>query len=307
MTFTNPVMLSLALLLAALCYFVYRGLDGRKTAQTLAYSNLAFLREAIQPPKWPARLLLAGVILGALLLGSAAAGPHLVARVPAKDGNVVLCIDTSGSMTATDVAPTRADAAKAAARAFVSEVPNGTKIAIVAFSTGAELVQGLTSDRQQISDAIDRIPLPNGATAIGDALSLAAQQLPDRGHRVVVLITDGVNNRGVDPSEVAQFLASRHVPIYTIGIGTNDSGEVIPGTNQPATIDEDALRALAQEGGGAYARAADAAQLRDALARLGQTTVLEKKKIDASLPFAIAGGLLMIVTLLGGLAIGRFP
>lgn len=307
MTFSNPALLTLAAILVALCFFGYRALERRKTSQALAYTNIAFLREAMRAPQWPARLVLSALVVGAALLGSAAAGPHLIARVPAKDGSVVLCIDTSGSMTATDVLPTRADAAKAAARAFVGEVPQGTKLAIVAFSSGADLVQGLTSDRQQINDAIDRIPLPNGATAIGDALSLAAQQLPERGHRVVVLITDGVNNRGVDPLEVAKFLASRHVPVYTIGIGTNDSGEVIPGTNEPATIDEDALRAIAQAGGGAYARATDAAQLRNALSHLGQTTILEKKKIDASLPFALAGGLLMIATLLGGLAFGRFP
>nr|MDQ6930662.1 VWA domain-containing protein [Candidatus Eremiobacteraeota bacterium] len=175
------------------------------------------------------------------------------------------------------------------------------------FSTAAQAVQPLTSDRQEALDAVDRIPLPNGATAIGDALALAAQLLPKTGHRIVVLITDGVNNSGSDPTEIAKFLASRHVPVYTVGIGTNDSGQLIPGTAQAASIDEDALRALADVGGGSYAKATGASQLKDALARLGRTTILEKKKIDATVPFALAGGLLLIVTFLGGIAAGRFP
>ncbi|MDP9017642.1 MAG: VWA domain-containing protein [Candidatus Eremiobacteraeota bacterium] len=307
MSFSNPAMLAVAALLCILCYFGYRAFSGRKSAQALRYTNVAFFAESVPTPAWPARVLLTGVLLAAALLGSALAGPHFTALVPAKDGSVILCIDTSGSMTSTDVLPTRADAAKAAARRFISESPIGTKIGIIAFSTGAEVVAPLSSDRQQVLDSVDRIPRPNGATAIGDALALAAQQLPDKGHRVVVLITDGVNNRGVEPLEVAKFLGSRHVPLYTIGIGTNDSGQLIPGTGEAATIDEDALRGLADASGGAYAKASDAGQLQNALAQLGRTTILEKKKIDASLPFAFGGGVLLMITMLGALAIGRFP
>ena len=131
------------------------------------------------------------------------------------------------------------------------------------------------------------MPYPNGATAIGDALQLAARNLPPKGNRVIILITDGVNNAGADPSEIAQYLGAHHIPIFTIGIGTN-SGEIIPGTNQEATIDEDALRSYAQASGGAYARVESASQLRDALGRLGRITTLERKHVDASLEFAIA-------------------
>ena len=307
MSFSNPVWLIGALLLCVACLLAYRRLQQRKVNQALAYTNLAFLESAVASPRWPGRLIIAGMLMAVALMGSALAGPKIVARVPAKDGSVELCIDTSGSMTSTDVLPTRAAAAKAAARSFISETPEGTKIGLITFSTAAEVVQQPSRDRQTVLDSLERIPAPNGATAIGDALALAAQQLPDRGHRVVVLITDGVNNRGADPLEVAKFLAAHHVPVYAIGIGTNDSGQLIPGTSEPASIDEDALRAIANEGAGTYSRASDAAQLKSALAQLGRTTALERKQIDASLPFALAGGLLFVVTFLGGLAAGRFP
>ena len=307
MTFSHPLWLIFAAGLCVAVVVLLRRFDSRKNAQALAYSNIAFLDAALPGAVWPARVLLGGVILASLLLGMSPAGPHVTAWLPAKDGSVVLCVDTSGSMAAQDVAPSRSDAAKAAARRFIDEVPDGTKVGIVSFSTGAQTVAPPSADKQAVVDALDRIPLPNGATAIGDALALAAQALPDKGRRAVVLITDGVNNRGTDPMEVAKFLASRHVPVYTIGIGTNDSGQLIPGTTEPATIDEDALRALAAAGGGTYARAESAAALQNALGRLGRTTVLEKKKIDASFAFALAGGFLLMLSLLGGFAAGRFP
>ncbi len=104
--------------------------------------------------------------------------------------------------------------------------------------------------------------------------------MPPAGHRVVILITDGVNNSGTDPDEISQWLGAHHVPVYTVGIGTPNGG-LIPGTNEEATIDENALRGYAQASGGAYARAENATQLRDALAQLGRITSLQRKPVDA--------------------------
>jgi hypothetical protein len=94
--------------------------------------------------------------------------------------------------------------------------------------------------------------------------------------------------------------------VYTVGIGT-PAGGLIPGTNQEATIDEDALRAYAQASGGAYARAENAAQLQDALSRLGRITSLERKTVDASLGFALAAALGMLVAFFAGFGLGRYP
>jgi Ca-activated chloride channel family protein len=120
------------------------------------------------------------------------------------------------------------------------------------------------------------------------------------------LITDGVNNTGTDPLEMAQYLGAHHIPVYTVGIGTPNGG-LIPGTNEEATIDEEALRGYALASGGAYARAENATQLRDALARLGRVTSLTRKPVDASLGFTIGGALGMLAAFLAGFGLGRYP
>ena len=306
MSFERPAWLVAGLLAALAFALLYRALARRTSDADLAYSSIPFFREAVRPRAWIGRLLAAlwGVALACLAL--ALGGPHLTLPVPARDGSVFICIDTSGSMASTDVTPTRADAAKAAARAFIQEAPAGIKIGIIAFSGTAAVVQPLSADHDAVSQALDAVPLPNGATAIGDALQLAAQNLPPAGHRVVILITDGVNNTGVDPGEVAQWLGAHHIPVYTIGIGTPQGG-LIPGTEEEATIDEGALRAYAAVSGGAYARVENATQLRDALEHLGRTATLERRRVDGSFGFAVIAALGMLAAFTLGFGAGRYP
>jgi Ca-activated chloride channel family protein len=118
-------------------------------------------------------------------------------------------------------------------------------------------------------------------------------------------MTDGVNNRGRDPIAAAQALAGRGIRVYTVGIGTSGSGELIAGTSETAGLDEDALRAIAQDGGGFYVGAHDAQALRNAFGGLARATVWEPHAIDASLPLAWGGGVLVLATLLGGFSIGK--
>ncbi len=306
MTIDHPLRLGLGVVALIVFGVLYARLQRRATTHDLAYSSIAFFEIAAKPRTWIPRALQALwlVAFAALVLGIG--GPHLQLMLPAHDGSVFICIDTSGSMAATDVFPTRAEASKAAARAFVSESPSGTKIGIISFAGAAGVVVPLSADHQAVLSGLDEIPPPNGATAIGDALTLAARMLPRKGHRVVVLITDGVNNTGTDPMQAAQRLGAQHIPVYTIGIGTENGG-LIPGTNEEATIDEDALRGYAQASGGAYARVESATELRDALSTLGRTTSLQAKRIDASLPFAIAGAVGMVLAFLAGLGLGRYP
>ena len=130
-------------------------------------------------------------MLAILLGGIALAKPALVAVVPVHDAAVVLCIDTSGSMASTDISPTRSEASKAAARTFIAGVPAGTRIGIVAFSSAAAPLGPLTDDRDDARAALERLPDPNGGTAIGDALIVASHLLPPAGRRAIVLVTDG--------------------------------------------------------------------------------------------------------------------
>jgi Ca-activated chloride channel family protein len=305
MSFAHPLRLLLALAALAACAFAYRRAERRRSAQALAYSNLAFALEALRPARWPAALVFAAFVAGTAAELFALSGPRLIARVPAKDGSVVICIDTSGSMRARDVEPTRSEAALTAARAFIDAVPAGTKVGIVSFSSGADVIAAPTADLDAARDALGRVPPPDGATAIGDALTLAAQQFTGSGRRIIVLLTDGVNNRGSDPLEAAQTIGARGITIETVGVGSSGSGEIIPGTGELADLDADSLRAIARSGHGRYVEARDADALRDAFRSIALTTVWEKKRVDASLPLALAGGVVLVGTVLFGLAAGR--
>jgi Ca-activated chloride channel family protein len=306
-TLAHPLWLVAGVVLAALFLWLAQAASRRATASALAYSDLAFFERATGARRDPALWLALACAAGIVALGAALASPRFVALVPVRGVAVVLCVDTSGSMRATDVAPSRAEAAAAAVRAFVDAVPDGTRLGIVAFSSGAGVVAPLGDDKDAVRDAIGRIPPPNGGTAIGDALVTAARQLPASGRRAIVLITDGVNNLGSDPSQIAPQLGAAGIELDTIGIGTNDSGQFIPGTDEAATIDEEELRGIAAAGHGAYARAGDAAALRAHLGALAASTTRERRRVDASLPLAIAGGVLVILALGGGMIAGRFP
>jgi len=307
MSFSHPAMLLLTALVLTVLLLALRALAARRSAEALSYSNIAFLEIATASRiPWGAVLAVAWGFAFACM-GVALAGPHVVAPVIVRDGAVALCIDTSGSMASTDVRPTRAAAAVLAARAFVDGVPDGTRIAVIAFSSSAAVVMPASDDKDAVRESLDRIPPPNGGTAIGDALAIAARTLPAVRRRAIVLVTDGVNNAGSDPLAVAQELGAAGVTIYTVGIGTSGSGMLIPGTAEEADLDEDALRTIAASAHGAYARAADADALRAKLTDLARTSTREPRRIDASLPVAIAGGLLMIVASAGAFALGRFP
>jgi Ca-activated chloride channel family protein len=306
MTFAYPLV-ALGAIVAALA-FVALALRAqrRSRATALAYSDLAFLEAAAGRTPWTAIFALAWA-LAIVAGGVALARPAIVATIPVHDASVVLCIDTSGSMASTDVAPTRADAARAAALAFIDGAPSGTRIGLVAFSTSAIPLGALTDDRATAHDNLDRLPPPDGGTAIGDALAAAADLLPPAGRRAIVLVTDGVNNHGRDPLEAAQAIGAAGITIFTIGIGTNGSGALIPGTGEDAELDEEALRDIASAGHGTYARVADAEALRARLGALAQTSVRERRHVDLTLPFALGGGVLALGATLAALALGRFP
>jgi Ca-activated chloride channel family protein len=307
MTFAHPLVLAAALALAAA--FAALAVRGTRSARAAAldYTDLAFLERAVGRGLPWTGIFTAAWTAAIVLAGGALARPSIDAVLAVHDAAFVLCIDTSGSMASTDVEPTRSDASRAAAQTFIAGVPDGTRIGIVSFSTTAIPLGPLTADRDTALDALSRLPAPNGGTAIGDALAAAAQLLPPGGRRAIVLVTDGVNNAGSDPLEVAQQIGAQGITIFTIGIGTNGSGLLIPGTGEDAGLDEDALRAIAQSGNGSYARVGDAGALRDRLAALARTSVREHRRVDLTLPLALAASVLAFGGALGASALGRFP
>lgn len=299
---------ALAGILGALAFIALAAAGDRaRRADALTYSNLAFFERAAGRGM-PWRALFTGIwALTILAVGIAFARPSFIAMIPVRDASVVICIDTSGSMRSTDIVPSREIAARNATQSFVDALPEGTRVAVVAFSSAALPLSALTDDRNALHDAVDRIPPANGGTAIGDALATAARLLPPQGKRAIVLVTDGVNNTGQDPVQAAATIGAAGIAIDTVGIGTNNSGSLIPGTAEEAQIDEDALRTIAQSGHGTYALVGDASSLRDRLAHLALQTVREKRRIDAAFPLAAGAALVALVTVAGGLLAGRFP
>jgi Ca-activated chloride channel family protein len=240
-----------------------------------AYSNLPFLTAALRAPAWPGVALDAAAASALSLLLLAAAHPRYVVTVPA-GATLAICLDTSGSMNSRDVTPTRAQAALAALRSFAFAVPSGTRIGVVAFAGTAQIIAPPSSDRDTVFAALAAVPPPNGQTAIGDGLAAASTTLPASGPRGIVLVTDGTNNRGEDPGEVANRLRAAHVRLDIIGVG-------------PGALSELTLRAYAREAGGSFVRIRSADQFPTEMKRVAFEAATLRRARDCSPAFAIAG------------------
>lgn len=304
LSFAHPWMLLLLLPLGALAWWG-RSTEAAGRARALAYSSLPavapFARDVTRVLAW----LRALSYLAAALLAVALAAPRIVVPWPTHDAAAILCIDTSGSMGADDFMPTRAAAARAAARRFVDALPEGTRLGIVAFASTAQVVLPPTEDRAEQRLALERIPTPNGATAIGAALATAASLLPPRGRRAVVLLTDGENNRPPDPRRVAQTLGLRGVVVDTVGIGLAETTATIPGTNERAGLDAPGLEAIAAAGHGTYAQTSTAPELARAFARLARAVTWERRPVPLANACVGAALLLFVLGRAGRIALQR--
>jgi Ca-activated chloride channel homolog len=169
MTFLAPLLL-LGLLLVPILLALYVWAQRRRTRYAVRFTNLDLLANlAPRRPAWR-RHVPPVIYLGAIAaLALALARPTTVVATPREDATVLLTIDVSGSMRATDVAPTRLDAAREAARSFVAQLPEGIRVGIVAFATRAETLVAPTTDRDAVEAALQSLAARDG-TAMGDAL-----------------------------------------------------------------------------------------------------------------------------------------
>ncbi|HEX5275300.1 MAG TPA: VWA domain-containing protein [Candidatus Rubrimentiphilum sp.] len=272
MTFAHPVLAFLAALSLPFAFVWRRMPIASRGDKPYRYSNLPFMTAALRSPRWPIAALDLACALALSLLLAACAGPRLrtLARVPAA---VVFCIDTSGSMNARDVLPSRARAAAIAIRSFAGAMPSGTRAGIVAFAGDAQPIVGLTAERDAIIAALARIPAPNGQTAIGDGLLSAASMLPDSGPRAIVLITDGANNHGEDPRDAGRTLASSHIRLNAIIMGDAPFSQ---------TLRSYALKT------GIFFRVRGARDLTAPLAQIADTGFSAATVRDCTVPFTIA-------------------
>jgi Ca-activated chloride channel homolog len=244
MSFAWPYALIL-MLVAPLLLVVYLLLLRRRRRFAVSYASLALIREALPArSRWRRHLPFALLLAALLSLAVAAARPQAVVAVPMNRMSIILALDVSRSMCATDVAPNRLTVAQDVARAFVEDQADDTPIGIVAFSGLAQLVVPPTTDRKALVAAIDGFNAGRG-TAIGSALlrsidaiaehnpdvsrasfdarAPAQRALPPQGSYepdIIVLLTDGATTQGVDPIRAAQQAAERRIRVYSIGFGT---------------------------------------------------------------------------------------
>jgi Ca-activated chloride channel family protein len=258
-------------------------------------------------PGWRRHLpvVLAGAALAVLLV--ALAQPERTVAVPAEQARVMLVTDTSGSMQATDVRPTRLDAVKKAANNFIDKVPRKVRIGAVIFNDRATLAQTPTLERDAVRGAMNSME-PSGGTATGDALQVALNALRAKGPgkappAAIVLLSDGASVTGRDPVLVAREAKRLKIPIYTVALGT-DQGTIQVRQRggglktQSVPPDTQTMAQIAQISGAKTYTSTNSSELNTVYKKLGSQVALkdEKRQITAWLAGA-ALALLVVSTL----------
>ena len=339
MNFLWPDGLWTLLLLPALV-LAYLALLKRRKKTTVRLASLALVKQAMGAgPGWrrhlPPALLLAAVAV--LLVASAR--PMAKLKLPSREQTIILAMDVSGSMRATDVKPNRMVAAQEAAKTFVAGLPRNVRIGVVSFAGTAAVVQAPTLSREDVVASIDRFQMQR-ATAIGSGLILSLATLfPDEGidlsqitgarampetpdekktkkpftpvepgsyaSAAVILLTDGQRTAGPDPMEAAKMAAERGVKVFTVGIGTK-AGETIgfEGWSMRVRLDEDTLKSIANATRANYFYAGTAADLKQVYQGLSSRLVVETKETEISALLAAAGALLALMA--AGLSVWWF-
>lgn len=254
----------------------------------------------------PALLFLASVAV--LIAGLMK--PAVLVREPSDEAIVIVTMDVSASMWATDMYPSRMEASKAAAQLFVQELPEKMRVGVVSFSETSYLNQTPTNNRDKVQTAIKKLE-PRSGTAIGNGLltSLDAvygamgSELPDveKGYfapAVIVLLTDGENTDGIEPMDVVGQAVQHGIRVYTIGIGSPESSTLKRGAATiQARLDEDVLKQIAQMTQAEYYNAATEKDLRAVYQTLTTHLVTRIQPLDISFVFIAAAFFLGVLAL----------
>jgi Ca-activated chloride channel family protein len=240
-------------------------------------------------------------MLTLITLIGAFARPAFSERVPKEQASIVLVLDVSRSMSATDIQPDRMTAAKDAAIEFVRSLPARLRVGVAAFSNTAALISPLERDRAATEQVIRSLD-PIAGTAVGEGLLVALDEIRRRrgeGREIpaaVLLLSDGASNQGRPSIEVAQDAASLEVPVFTVGVGTTGATLDVGGRAVPVDLNEAELQAVAETTGGTYFRTADADALKAVYRDLGSKLGYEEETREAT---AIAAGIAMAFLLAG--------
>jgi len=305
MTFQSPLWL-LALLAVAALVAVYVVLQLRRKAYAARFTNVALLGTLVpRRPGWRRHLAFSVVALGLSALVLSLAVPSAEARVPRERATVVMAVDVSLSMQARDVEPSRFEAMKTAATEFVHALPERINLGLVSFAGTATTLVPPTTDRVQVSGAIERLDLAE-STAIGDAVfaSLTAIETfqasldapkGDLPPARIVLLSDGYNTVGREASQAIDAARKAGVPVSTIAFGTDYGTLDLEGETVPVPVDRATLEDIAKQTGGSYSEAASAAELEQVYSNLGSQIGYTTEPKDISPWFVRAGVLLALV------------
>jgi Ca-activated chloride channel family protein len=318
MSFVWPLFL-LALLVVPLVLAFALWQDRRRAKYAVAFTNLDVLASVVaRRHAWQRWAPLALFLLALAAASTALARPKANQWVPDENATVVLLVDTSGSMRARDVEPTRLDAATAAMRAFLDRLPDRFRVGLVEFSSVPEVLAEPTRDHQAVREAIDYLS-PDAGTAIGDGLDVATRlaqaTLSREGVRrnaqrklpaAVVLLSDGSQNRGVlRPLEAAHKAQRAGIRVYTVALGTPRGvvrfGFGPFGETVPVPPDEPTMRAIARATEAKSFTAKSAERLESVYKQLGSSIGRRRERREISSWFLGGAALL----LLGALAAGR--
>jgi Ca-activated chloride channel homolog len=262
------------------------------------------------------------------------ARPQAVIQVPKEQATVIMVIDVSGSMNATDVFPTRMDSARSAAASFVDMVPEQFRIGVVTFSNTAQTLSPPTTDRDVVRAGLNSMQA-RGGTAMGDAIELALRLTeldaepgmpPQQGEpqqeadsdaepppRVVLLLSDGYNTAGRSPVDVAAEAQREDVTIFTVALGTQEGTVELPGPGGvpriiPVPPDEATLERIATMTNGSFFTAPSDNDLQEVYAELGSQIGYDSEHQEITVVFSAAGAVLMMLgALLSMLWFRTFP
>jgi Ca-activated chloride channel family protein len=338
MTFGHPLLL-LALLAVPAVLAAYLVAQRRRARYAVRYTNVDLLAAVARGQAWRRHVPPALFLLALAALSVALARPHVKTLIPKENATVILVLDTSGSMQADDVKPTRLGAAQAAVRKFLKRVPKRLRIGLIAFAGEPQVATPPTTDHQLVREAVDELGgaefgFFGGGTAIGDALA-AAVELAGRsgsggGQTIafrtglatakaksvsILFLSDGHQTRGtLEPLEGAQRAKAAGVPVFTIALGTPDGVLNLPdrfGFGQrsiPVPPDPETLRAIAQTTGGEFFAARNSKALDAAYRKLGSVLGREPGKAEVTYAFlAGAAGVLLLAGVLSALWAPRLP
>ena len=304
MSFLHPAVL-VALLVIPLLIAWYLGQQRRRGRAAAAFTA-PVLSASVAPrrPRWRRHVPMLAFALALAVLIVAAARPQRTVAEPVDTASIMLANDTSGSMAATDVAPSRLAAAEKAANRFLAKVPGSVHVGLLEFNTTVALLQSPTTDHALVSSALAQLRV-TGGTAIGGALRTALHTLatvPKEGGKkppgAILLLSDGASDVGSDPITAAQQAAAAHIPIYTVELGTPNGTVNEKRGNQTVTVpvppNPAQLAEIARVSHGQAFTATDAKGLNTIYERLGAELGHKKVKHEITATFT-GGGLALLL------------